>query len=104
LLPGQFVRIALHGATRPNAILIPQLAALTGQKGKFVYVVSAAGTAEERPIQTADWEQDQFLVSAGLKPGDRVIVSGLARIKPETPVKVVEEQPERAATPEPTPR
>ena len=41
LLPGQFVRVAIHGATRPNAILIPQEAVMSGPKGKFVYVVNA---------------------------------------------------------------
>jgi membrane fusion protein (multidrug efflux system) len=93
LLPGQFVRVTLHGATRPNAILIPQEAARSGAKGKSVYVVNEAGKAESRPIETGEWRGDQFLVTAGLKPGERVITTGVMRLKPGAPVKVVEAKP-----------
>lgn len=96
LLPGQFVRVVLHGATRPNAILIPQQAALTGQKGKFVYVVNEGGKAEARPIETGDWRGDQFLVTSGLKPGERVVVSDALKLQPGMQVKVVEASPKPA--------
>jgi membrane fusion protein, multidrug efflux system len=90
LLPGQFVRVTIHGATRPNAILIPQAAVINGQKGKLVYIVEESGKAEARPIETGEWREDQFLVAAGLKPGERVITSGVLRIQPGMPVKIVE--------------
>jgi membrane fusion protein, multidrug efflux system len=93
LLPGQFVRVAIHGAVRPNAILIPQAAVISGQKGKLVYVVNENGKAEPRPIETGEWREDQFLVTAGLKPGERVITSGVLKIQPGAPVKVVEAEP-----------
>lgn len=97
LLPGQFVRVALHGATRPNAILVPQDAVITGAKGKIAYVVNGDGKAESRPIETGEWRENYFLVISGLKPGDRVITSELMKLKPGAPVKVVEEQPKRTA-------
>jgi membrane fusion protein, multidrug efflux system len=90
LLPGQFVRVAIHGATRPNAILIPQEAAISGPNGKFVYVVNEHGKAESRPIETGDWRDDEFLVTAGLKPGERVVVNGTMKLQPGAPVKIVE--------------
>jgi membrane fusion protein, multidrug efflux system len=90
LLPGQFVRVAIHGATRPNAILIPQEAVISGQKGKFVYVVNEDGKAESRPIETGEWREDEFLVTSGLKSGERVVVSGTMKLQPGAPVKVVE--------------
>jgi membrane fusion protein (multidrug efflux system) len=93
LLPGQFVRVAIHGASRPNAILIPQAAVISGQKGKLIYVVDENGKAEPRPIETGEWREDQFLVTAGLKPGERVITSGMLKIQPGAPVKVVEAKP-----------
>ena len=96
LLPGQFVRVVLHGATRPNAILIPQQAAMTGPKGKFVYIVNEGGKVEARVIETGDWEGDQFLVTSGLDPGERVVVSGTMKLQPGAPVKVVEASPEPA--------
>jgi membrane fusion protein (multidrug efflux system) len=90
LLPGQFVRVVIHGATRPDAILIPQQAAMTGPKGRFVYVVNHESKAENRPIETGDWEEDQFLVTSGLESGERVITSGVMKLQPGMPVKIVE--------------
>jgi membrane fusion protein (multidrug efflux system) len=93
LLPGQFVRVAIHGATRPNAILVPQQAVITGPKGKIAYVVNDQGKVEARPVETGEWRGNDFVVTSGLKPGDRVITSGVVRLTPGAPVKVVEEQP-----------
>jgi membrane fusion protein (multidrug efflux system) len=90
LLPGQFVRVAIHGATRPNAILIPQEAVISGQNGKFVYVVNEEGKAESRPIETGEWREDEFLVTSGLKPSERVVVTGAMKLQPGAPVKIVE--------------
>jgi membrane fusion protein (multidrug efflux system) len=88
LLPGQFARVVLHGAYRPEAILIPQQAAMTGPNGRFVYVVTN-GKAEARPIETGQWQRDQFLVVAGLKAGEQVVVEGAMRVQPGAPVKAV---------------
>lgn len=93
LLPGQFVRVLVKGATRPDAILVPQEAVLAGQKGKFVYVVNAIAKAEVRPVETGEWRGDDFLVTSGLKAGDRVVVSGAARLQPGMAVKAVAAQP-----------
>ena len=90
LLPGQFVRVILHGASRPDAILVPQQAAMTGPKGKFVYIVNAKGNTESRPIETGEWREDQFLVTSGLNSGDRVLVSGIMKLQPGMPVKILE--------------
>ena len=97
LLPGQFVRVALHGATRPDAILIPQQAAMTGPKGRFVYVVNNRGQAEARPIETGEWRNDQFLVTSGLKPGDRLITSDIMKLQPGAPVTVAQATPSATA-------
>jgi membrane fusion protein, multidrug efflux system len=102
LLPGQFVRVAIHGATRPNAILIPQEAVISGQKGKFVYVVNEDGKAESRPIETGEWREDEFLVTSGLKPGERVVVNGAMKLQPGASVQIVETQ-RKAASEAPPP-
>jgi membrane fusion protein (multidrug efflux system) len=89
LRPGQFVRVTLKGATRPNAISVPQRAVLEGPQGKFVYVVSAESKAEPRPVQVGDWLGEDWIINGGLKPGDKVIVDGTARIfAPGSPVVV----------------
>jgi membrane fusion protein (multidrug efflux system) len=90
LKPGQFVRVQLSGAKRPNAILLPQRAVLEGPKGKFAYVVNGESKVEVRPIEVGDWSGDAWVVNAGLNTGDRVIVDGVMKIGPGAPVKVAE--------------
>jgi len=91
LRPGQFVRVTLKGATRPDAITVPQRAVLEGPQGKFVYVLSADSKAEPRPVQVGDWLGDEWIITGGLKAGDKVIVEGVARIfAPNSPVQVAE--------------
>lgn len=97
LRPGQFVRVSLNGAQRVNAILVPQRAVLEGPQGKSVYVVSADSKAEARAVKVGDWHQDQWIVTDGLKVGDRVIVDGVMKIGPGAPVTVA--QAPSAATP-----
>lgn len=90
LRPGQFVRVRLSGATRPNAIVVPQRAVLEGPQGKFVYVVNAESKAEPRPVEVGEWSGDAWIIVSGLKGGERVIVDGVMRIGPGAPVKVAD--------------
>jgi membrane fusion protein (multidrug efflux system) len=97
LKPGQFVRVVLTGATRPDAVLVPQRAVLEGPQGKFVYVVNAESKAEPRLVQVGEWAGENWVISEGLKAGDRVIVDGVLKIGPGVPVKVAEAAPAAAA-------
>jgi membrane fusion protein, multidrug efflux system len=90
LRPGEFVRVILKGATRPNATTVPQRAVLEGPQGKFVYVVNEKSAAEPRPVQLGEWDGDNWIVTEGLKPGDKVIIDGLMRIGPGAPVKIAD--------------
>ncbi|HJT60378.1 MAG TPA: efflux RND transporter periplasmic adaptor subunit [Burkholderiales bacterium] len=90
LRPGQFVRVILRGATRPNAVVVPQRAVMEGPQGKFVYVVGEKGTADPRPVEVGAWTGDDWIITAGLKGGERVIVDGVMKIGPGAPVKVSE--------------
>lgn len=90
LRPGQFVRVILTGAERPHAILVPQRAVLEGPNGKFVYVVNAENKAEPRPVELGDWHKDDWIVTGGLAPGDKVIVDGVMKIGPGAPVHVAD--------------
>ena len=91
LRPGEFARVVLAGAVRPNAIVIPQRAVLESPKGKFAYIVNAESKAEPRPLDVGDWTGDGWVINAGLKPGDRVIVDGVLKIGPGAPVKVTDD-------------
>ena len=90
LRPGQFLRVTLNGATRPNAVLIPQRAVLEGPQGKFVYVVDEKSTAQARPVEVGEWAGSDWIITGGLQPGERVIIDGVMRIGPGAPVKVAE--------------
>jgi membrane fusion protein (multidrug efflux system) len=95
LRPGQFVRVTLKGAVRPNAITVPQRAVLEGPQGKFVYVLGEGSKAEPRPVQVGEWHGEDWIIQSGLKPGDKVIVDGVARIfAPGSPVQVAEPKKE----------
>jgi len=86
LLPGQFVRIRIVSGTR-NAFLIPQTAVSQGDQGKFVYVVGPDSAAQIRPIKTDGNAGKNWVVVAGLKPGDQVVADNLLKIRPGSPLK-----------------
>ena len=97
LRPGQFVRVTLTGATRPDAVLIPQRAVLEGPQGKFVYVVDEKSTAQARPVEVGEWAGSDWIIIGGLKPGERVIVDGVMRIGPGAPVKIADPAAQKPA-------
>ncbi|CDH45506.1 efflux RND transporter periplasmic adaptor subunit [Candidatus Contendibacter odensensis] len=106
LSPGQFVRVQLKGAVRPNAIMVPQVAVMQGPSGKFVFVVSPDNTAQPKPVQLGDWYGDQWIVNSGLESGDRVVVDGAVRLQPGAPVQIrsaAAPAPEPAKVPSATP-
>jgi membrane fusion protein (multidrug efflux system) len=81
LLPGQFVRVRVTAGTR-QAIVVPQTAVMQNEGGRFVWVAGAEGKALQRPIRTGSWHGPDWIVLEGLKPGDRVIVDNLVRLRP----------------------
>ena len=90
LRPGMFVTAFMHGAMRPNAIVVPQLAIQQGSDGHLVYVVNASGVAEIRPVVVGDYVGDQdIVVVQGLHAGDRVVVDGVLKVVPGKPVTIV---------------
>lgn len=90
LRPGQFVRVRLLGATRPNAILVPQQSVLQGAKGHFVVLVDKDNKAVLRGVEVGPWLGNDWFINAGLQPGDRVVTDGMARLSPGAAVKIVE--------------
>lgn len=101
VLPGQYVRIFLSGATLHNAILIPQKCVLMTQKGALVMVLDEKNVVQMRPVQLSVMVDDLYLVDKGLAPGDRVILEGLVKARPGQPVRVEGAQPPAAAAPAP---
>ena len=98
LRPGQFARVTLAGGMRPGAIAIPQRAVLEGPGTKIVLTVNAQGIVEPRPVQVGDWSGEDWIILGGLKAGDQVIVDGVVKARPGSPVKIAE-APSRQSRP-----
>lgn len=90
LLPGMFVRAVLEEGVSEQAILVPQRGVTRNPKGEaLAMVVGAEEKVESRPIKVLRTVGDAWLATEGLKAGDRVIVEGIQRTRPGTPVKAV---------------
>jgi membrane fusion protein (multidrug efflux system) len=88
LRPGQFVRVVLKGAQRPNAIAVPQRAVMEGPQGKMVYVLGPENKALPKPVTVGEWAGGEWVVTSGLQPGDKVITDGLMKVFPGATVQV----------------
>ena len=100
LLPGMFVREQIQEGTRSDALLVPQVAVTHNQKGDpTALVVNSDNKVELRTLVTDRAIGDKWLVTDGLKAGERVIVEGLQFAKPGATVKPEEQQSVPSATP-----
>jgi len=93
LLPGQFGKVRVETEMRKNVVLVPQRAVQQLQNMTNVYTVGANNQVELRVITTAERTGDNWIVTQGLKPGDRVIVEGQLRVRPGMPVTPKPYQP-----------
>lgn len=89
LLPGQFVRVKVYGAERPNAIVVPQRALMQKKGGMFVYLINKDNKVVAQDIGAGEWYKDYQIVTEGLMPGDQVIVDGINKVRPGMEVRVV---------------
>ncbi|CDH32928.1 efflux RND transporter periplasmic adaptor subunit [Xenorhabdus bovienii] len=91
LLPGMFVRTKLEEGVRQNAILVPQQAITRTPRGQATtLIVDKDNKVELRSINAVQAIGNKWLVTEGLKAGDRVIVTGLQKIAPGVTVKPTE--------------
>ena len=79
LRPGQFVRVLLGGATRPNTLSVPQRAVIDSPFGKIVFKVTPDDKLAPQPVELDGWSQGQWIVAKGLQAGDRVLVEGFIK-------------------------
>ncbi len=88
LLPGMFARAHFVQGVKPNAVTVPQRAVTRMQGGKgSVLIVDDKDHAQLRMIDTAEAIGDKWVVTNGLKPGERVIMEGHLKARPKEPVK-----------------
>lgn len=85
---GQFARVQVAAQQDPSAILVPQRAVQDLQGKNYVWIVDAAGHAQQRDVQLGPRVGSDWKVQQGLKAGETVIVDGVQHLKPAVPVKV----------------
>lgn len=97
LLPGMFVRARIDEGTQPDAILVPQQGVTRTPRGDAtVLVVNDKNQVESRTVVAPQAIGDRWLITEGLKNGDRVIISGLQKVRPGVTVVAI---PDTTATP-----
>jgi membrane fusion protein (multidrug efflux system) len=96
--PGQFGRVRFVGNVRKGAILVPQRAVEELQGSYRVWVVGPGNKAQVRPVKTGPKVATMWVIEEGLSAGDKVILEGLTKVKPEM-VVVPKDAPPPAAEP-----
>ncbi len=82
LLPGQFVRIRVTTGKQDGVFLVPQVAVLTNDQGKFVYVANDKNEVVVKPIVVGNWVGNDWVVLSGLNVGDKVVVDNVIKLRP----------------------
>jgi membrane fusion protein (multidrug efflux system) len=93
LLPGMFVTVHLTLGTQNRAYLIPQAIVRRDGRGAFVEVAEADDKVSQRYIQADVMMGSNWLVTGGLKDGDRIIATSVDKVHPGTRVKVLPDSP-----------
>jgi multidrug efflux system membrane fusion protein len=88
LWPGEFVQVSMTVSERLNAIVVPAQAVQNGQRGQFVYVVTAGDGVELRPVTVAQQVDQQAIIAKGVNPGETVVTDGQLRLTPKSKVDV----------------
>ena len=100
LLPGMYTTAKISQGILPNAYLIPQAAVSRLPTGQAVAMVAnSKGIVESRPITTSGVQGNNWIVTNGLKVGDKVIVDGIAKVKEGQQVSAKPYQPQAKAAP-----
>lgn len=94
LFPNQFVTVRLLVDTLRGAVIVPVSAIERGAPGTFVYVVGKDGKAAIRKITLGPSTEERAAVLSGLSPGERIVIDGADRLKPDAKVRVVPPTPQ----------
>jgi multidrug efflux system membrane fusion protein len=84
---GQFATTSLHLYDQQDALVVPQQAIVTGQRGSYVYVVDQSDTARQRAVVVERTAGGLAIIASGVHDGDRVVTEGQSRLTPDAPVR-----------------
>ncbi len=87
LRPGMFARIRVDAGIRPDSLLVPERAVAELQGKNFVWIVGSDNKASQRPVQVGGQFGEKLLILEGLKPGERIVIEGLQKVREGAPVQ-----------------
>lgn len=93
LFPNQFVNVRLNVAVQSGAVTIPQDAVQYGAQGTYVYMIDDNNKAQIRLLKLGAVDNGLVAVEEGLKAGDKVVLEGLDRLRPDREVEVIQDAP-----------
>ncbi len=100
LLPGAFVTFQATLGQRNNAYLVPQQALQRDTAGGYVFVVGEDGNVARKNVIVDGQQGSDWRISAGLEPGDRIVVAGVQKVKEGAPAKATPWRPQADAQPD----
>jgi membrane fusion protein (multidrug efflux system) len=86
VVPGRIVRAHVEGVTVPNALVIPKRAVMFGAAGAYVWTVDGNSVAAVAPVALGAFSGNDVVVTRGLTAGNRVVVDGILKVIPGSPV------------------
>ncbi|MGK2742585.1 efflux RND transporter periplasmic adaptor subunit [Tepidicaulis sp. LMO-SS28] len=87
LMPGQFLRISVQGLELRDAIVIPAKAVAEGPQGPVAYVLNEQNVVRPQPVTLGPSVAQDQVIEQGLQAGERVVVGGIAKVRPGQPVR-----------------
>ena len=102
LIQGEFGRITIFSNLKDDIPVVPQVATMENQEGLYVYKLDENNLPRMTYIKTMGQDGDNWIVIDGLGAGDKVLTSGLQKVIPGNPVKIVEKAVEQEKSQEKT--
>ena len=90
LIQGDFGRVVIYSKSKDNVPVVPQTATMENQEGRFVYILDNEGLPRMSYIKTMCEKDGNWIISSGVKAGDRIVTSGLQKVVPGSPVRIVQ--------------
>ena len=94
LIPGQFTRVFVQRGDFEDRLLVPQSSVLEDMQGRYVFIVGDQELVQRRNVTLGQREGVDWVVESGLEAGDRVIVNGIQKVRPNMPVSATPQQSE----------
>ena len=90
LIQGDFGRVIIYSKSKDNVPVVPQTATMENQEGRFVYILDEDNLPRMSYIKTSGEKNGKWIISSGVNAGDRIVTSGLQKVIPGSPVRIVQ--------------